>query len=1766
MKKRVWSLLLVLVMLISLFPSAALAAEEPAQPGPETTDTQPADTQETPAAPSEEDTAPADEDVTPSDEIVTPPDEIVPPADETAVPVDEDVTPSDEIVTPPDETAASAAPAERAVTSVTVNFTSQAGGAFLHAPQFGVEVSSDLAESYGYTDQVTDGVSALDVLVKAHKIIYGSDFTKESKDSYLTIEGVSMTAVFGFETTAASFVLNGACANDGIKQDDGYNGYGVNQAPVHTNDMLEFLIYQDPDTCSENIIWFCKDGKPLDTLTAIPSSQEELVVKGLSFGWYGYKYPDADTMHAAGSPICGLQLAWVDITTGQTTDIISCITDGTTGAVTVPMPAEEGTYYLSATGTDDSDVPVIMPLFKVIVTNDIPSTEGSCELSNLQVGDFDSNPSALSLKPNFSSDVTEYTVDAVNYQQYAKMCYVKATAISATAIITATLNGTTKPLTSGDTNWVNFNNMQPGENNLLTVTVKASDAPDAKSKTYTVTIPMRDENGEAPAPAGKTLKSIAVTTPPTKTTYTVGEKFEPAGMVVTATYSDDTTEPVTDYTVSPDVMAADTKKVIVTFEDKTAEVTVTVTPAPVPASTATITVPSNATLFVGTKGHTHYVPFTPVELPEPSVSGGTKTYQFDLPANTYNFRVSGDGYVTCGGTFKKEATKSLALAITEGDLAPAGKSPSTIDRELTSNNGFNVADIYLNINNAQNYDDAQNYLKLNTGDTYQIVNLRTWEAADSITNNYFIEPDFHYTVLNESGQPSSNVVTVDGNGLLTAKGSGTAIVLVTYDAMNLGFNLKKDKDGNDPVFSTSSQFYGAIWPENTGVFVVSVDAGDSGITTGMTMNAGRNTTENKRSGDALDAEHDVIYYLEKEGGSYTFTPGTPGCTVSVATPTVSDTAMSFSGFQPVTANTDGSFTVPLTHGRNIVKITKDGKSEYQIITAKPVTVTVNEDKPVHPGDAVRVQFSTLYHPSNKLAKFYNMYTFASYTTMTGVEGTKEFGSTPNQYKFASTTTAQTLSTIRTKGESYGNLSYVEDGLITIPADFTGDSVTLSGGAFHVYFFGEAFGSHRRITYDKGIDNSNPGNAETRDGFLGQLPDIVIPLSKATVETLTITKQPTKTSYVERTAFDGKGMELTAHYSDGSDIVVTNYTVSPAKFQMGDTKATISFGGKSVEIDVTVTERALKSIKISQKPTKLVYTAGDPFDTTGMIVTATYTNDETENVTNYTFSPSVMEVGKTYVTIHYTEKGVTKTVNVTGLTVNAAQGGGETNKDITVLFTLLGDDEHGEDETHTLKDNNLKTWIDQTSITVPQNAKVINVIDKALRAADIPYESNSDGNYIASVRDLAEFSNGSASGWMYTLNGRHPDLGVNQQTVRNGDEIILHYTDDYNADRDQGSSGDTGSGGSGGGSSSGGETQVTVPIQENKDGSVTAKVPESTIKNAIADVKSGGKDTITIAPEVKKGTDKVTVELPKAAVSDVARQTSAAVEVKTDLASVMIPNSALAELSKQAGSQVGITVEAQKDGGVKIDLTVGGKSAASVAGGIAVSIPAAKADSGSVLVLVDGDGKETVIKKSLLAEGAVTGLVDGSCTVKVVDNAKSFQDAGSHWAKDAIAFASSHELFGGVGGGNFAPDATMDRAMLATVLYRLEDAKTTGSASFTDVPAGAWYADAVAWANGNGIVKGSGNGFDPSGSVTREQLATMLYRYAQTLDMDTKATGSLDKFSDGGQTSGWAKDAMSWAVGSGLLSGKGGGTLDPSGSATRAEVAAIMQRMVKLMVQ
>ena len=177
----------------------------------------------------------------------------------------------------------------------------------------------------------------------------------------------------------------------------------------------------------------------------------------------------------------------------------------------------------------------------------------------------------------------------------------------------------------------------------------------------------------------------------------------------------------------------------------------------------------------------------------------------------------------------------------------------------------------------------------------------------------------------------------------------------------------------------------------------------------------------------------------------------------------------------------------------------------------------------------------------------------------------------------------------------------------------------------------------------------------------------------------------------------------------------------------------------------------------------------------------------------------------------------------------------------------------------------------------------------------------------------------------------------------------------------------------------------------------------------------------------------------------------------------------------------------------------------------------------------------------------------------------FRDvAESDWFWPEVRLAVRHGLFDGVAPDAFAPEAAMTRAMLVTVLWRLDGKRTAGaSAPFSDVPAGAYYADAVAWAAENGIVNGVGDGkFDPEGSVTREQLAAILFRYAGTRRVDTAKRADLAAFPDAGEVSAYARDALAWANAADLIRGSAeNGTLllVPQNTATRAQVAAILVR-------
>ena len=210
--------------------------------------------------------------------------------------------------------------------------------------------------------------------------------------------------------------------------------------------------------------------------------------------------------------------------------------------------------------------------------------------------------------------------------------------------------------------------------------------------------------------------------------------------------------------------------------------------------------------------------------------------------------------------------------------------------------------------------------------------------------------------------------------------------------------------------------------------------------------------------------------------------------------------------------------------------------------------------------------------------------------------------------------------------------------------------------------------------------------------------------------------------------------------------------------------------------------------------------------------------------------------------------------------------------------------------------------------------------------------------------------------------------------------------------------------------------------------------------------------------------------------------------------------------------------------------------------VKVEIPVTNPTPGTVAVIVNADGSETVVKTSLLTGAGLTAAVSDGAVVKIVDNSKAFPDTASHWARDAVDFVSARQLFSGQSTNAFAPNDTMTRAMLITAVARLDGVNTSGGAS--------WYEKSMAWA----VQQGVSDGTNPSSQITREQLVTVLYRYA-----GSPSASAQMPFNDTNAISGYAYDAMRWAVENDILSGYGDGTLAPQAPATRAQAAVMLMR-------
>ena len=417
-------------------------------------------------------------------------------------------------------------------------------------------------------------------------------------------------------------------------------------------------------------------------------------------------------------------------------------------------------------------------------------------------------------------------------------------------------------------------------------------------------------------------------------------------------------------------------------------------------------------------------------------------------------------------------------------------------------------------------------------------------------------------------------------------------------------------------------------------------------------------------------------------------------------------------------------------------------------------------------------------------------------------------------------------------------------------------------------------------------------------------------------------------------------------------------------------------------------------------------------------------------------------------------------------------------DIEVTFRLIGALEATQDVDLTT-DSYLPeyvTWVPTKTYALQENATVYDLFTEAMSDAGLRY-IGAESNYVSTIyapsclggSALSEFTNGKKSGWMYTVNGKHPNQGLKNWTLNDGDVVIWHYVNDYSC-------------------------EVADWFNDSQypslgDGSyynswLRARdiAPEQYVQQLLAKILTVGKHG--------------TVE-PKLTFQHIGKS---------------------------------VTLTFKPDTGYKVkDVKVDGKSVGAVT-------------------------TYTVDKLTVSTRIEVT-FTNGKLPFTDVRE--------SDWFYDDVVFAYENGLFSGTSDTTFSPNTSMTRAMLVTVLYRLEgQPAVNGRSGFSDVTFNSYYEDAVTWAADNGIVNGiSTSTFSPNANVTREQMAAILYRYAQYKKYNTAASSSLNSFSDHTSVSGYAVASLQWSVAEKLVNGSNG-KLMPTGNASRAQVAAILHRFAE----
>ena len=338
---------------------------------------------------------------------------------------------------------------------------------------------------------------------------------------------------------------------------------------------------------------------------------------------------------------------------------------------------------------------------------------------------------------------------------------------------------------------------------------------------------------------------------------------------------------------------------------------------------------------------------------------------------------------------------------------------------------------------------------------------------------------------------------------------------------------------------------------------------------------------------------------------------------------------------------------------------------------------------------------------------------------------------------------------------------------------------------------------------------------------------------------------------------------------------------------------------------------------------------------------------------------------------------------------------------------------------------------------------------------------------------------------------------------------------------------------------GSKVESETRTETKKDGTVTESKTE-TITSKDGTKSETKSETKTDKNGVTSGTETTKTTTANGSTGTTATTTENG-ESKT-VAETTLSGKAVEDAKKNGEAvKAPVEVEASRNSStaptVKVELPKG-------TGETKVEIPVSNATPGTVAVLVHPDGTEEIVKNSVPTENGIQLTVDGSATVKIVDNSKGFIDTQDHWAKDAIDFVSARGLVNGMSATIYAPNNSTTRAQLWTILARQNDADLSGGAT--------WYENAQNWAKDKGVSDGA----NPNAAINRAQMVTMLWRAVGQPAPATEAT-----FTDVSADSYYAS-AVSWAVENGVTTGVGGGRFDPTATCTRAQIAAFLARSMK----